>query len=47
MPYPTGQETKEEYIKKFMESKEAQKDYSDEKQRLAITYSIWKNRNKK
>ena len=46
MPYPSHEESKEDYIKKFMESKEAKRDYPDNKQRIAIAISIWKDRNK-
>ena len=45
MPYPTKDETKAEYIKKFMESSEAQEDFPDDKQRVAVAYSLWEKRN--
>lgn len=42
MPNPNPKETKEEYIARFMSSEEAKKDYPDEKQRLAVAHSKWK-----
>lgn len=47
MPYPTQNEDEQEYISRFMKSAEAIKDYPDEKQRVAVAYSLWKERNKK
>src|SRR5262245_14585655 len=46
MPYPTKEETKEEFIARFMASEEARSDYPDEKQRAAVAYSLWENRGK-
>jgi hypothetical protein len=46
MPDPNKQETKEEYVKRFMQSEEAKKDYPDEKQRLAVANSKWKQKSK-
>ena len=45
MPYPQKGQTKEQYIKEFMESGEARSDFPDEKQRLAVAYSLWEKRN--
>lgn len=42
MPFPKPNESKDEFISRFMKSKEAEKDYPDSKQRLAVAYSIWK-----
>jgi hypothetical protein len=47
MPYPTKEETKEEYIQRFMKSEEAKRSFPEEKQRLAVAYSLWENKNKK
>ena len=47
MPYPTSSETRNEYIKKFMDSDEAKKDYLDNAQRLAVAYSLWREHKKK
>lgn len=41
MPKPNPNESKEDYISRFMSSEEAQKDYPDEKQRLAVANSMW------
>lgn len=46
MPYPIKKESKEDYIKRFMSSKEAIGDYSDEKQRYAVALSMWKKKGK-
>jgi len=46
MPKPNPNESKDEYISRFMASEEAQKDYPDEKQRLAVAHSMWKEHNK-
>lgn len=46
MPYPREDESKEAYIKRFMSSSEAQKDFPDEKQRLAVAYSMWSKKGK-
>ncbi len=45
MPNPSKDETKEEYIARFMKSEEAQRDFPEEKQRLAVAYSKWEHRN--
>jgi hypothetical protein len=45
MPYPKADESKKDYIARFMESSEAQSDFPDEKQRLAVAYSMWERRN--
>lgn len=41
MPRPRAGEPKSSYIARFMESSEAQSDFPDEKQRLAVAYSMW------
>ncbi len=45
MPYPRKGQTKEAYVSEFMRSAEAQHDFPDEKQRLAVAYSLWEKRN--
>lgn len=45
MPYPTKGESKDAYIKRFMASPEANKDYPDEKQRYAVAHGMWERRN--
>jgi len=47
MPSPRPNETKDEFIKRFMGSSEAKKDYPDEKQRLAVANSMWKKKDKR
>ena len=47
MPYPKKDESQSEYISRFMSSEEAQKSYPDQKQRVAVAYSIWKEHHKK
>lgn len=42
MPKPNPGESKEDYIARFMSSKEAKKSYPGEKQRLAVAHSYWK-----
>jgi len=46
MPSPNPKESKEEYIKRFMSSEEANKSHPDEKQRLAVAHSMWEKHNK-
>lgn len=41
MPRPKAGESKSDYISRFMGSSEAQSDFPDEKQRLAVAYSMW------
>lgn len=45
MPRPKPEESKEDYIARFMKSAEAQSDYPDEKQRLAVAYSLYEHKN--
>lgn len=45
MPYPRAGESKSDYIARFMESSEARKDFPDEKQRVAVAYSMYEKRN--
>jgi hypothetical protein len=47
VPYPKKAETQEEYVARFMASAEAQRSFPDRKQRLAVAYSMWRDRNKK
>jgi len=47
MPYPQKGESKEDFIKRFMSSNEANKDYPDQKQRYAVAMSFWKEYGKK
>ena len=44
MPYPRKGETKEEFISRFMGSAEANRDYPDQKQRLAVAESLWREK---
>ena len=46
MPKPNKGESQEEYMKRFMSSDEAKKDYPDEKQRYAVGLSMWKKHSK-
>lgn len=45
MPYPKPGESKKDYISRFMGSGEAQSDFPDEKQRLAVAYSMFEKKN--
>lgn len=45
MPYPQKDESKKDYLARFMRSSEAQSDFPDEKQRLAVAYSMYEKRN--
>lgn len=47
MPKPNKNETREEFISRYMSSEEAKRSHPDEKQRLAIAYSVWREHNKK
>ncbi|MFA5036679.1 MAG: hypothetical protein WC479_05835 [Candidatus Izemoplasmatales bacterium] len=47
MPNPTKDETREEYISRFMSSEEAKKSYPKEAQRLAVAHSMWKKKHSK
>lgn len=47
MPKPNPDESKEEYVSRFMSSEEAKKDYPDEKQRVAVAESMWREHTKK
>jgi hypothetical protein len=44
MPNPTKGESRDSFIKRFMGSKEAKGDYPDFKQRLAVAFSKWRNK---
>lgn len=45
MPYPQKGEAQSDYIARFMKSGEAESDFPDEKQRLAVAYSMYKRNN--
>lgn len=45
MPYPKAGEDKKDYVARFMASEEAKRDFPDEKQRLAVAYSMFEKRN--
>lgn len=45
MPRPDKDEPKEAYVARFMASTEARADYPEDKQRLAVAYSLWEHRN--
>lgn len=40
MPYPQAGESREAYVHRFMASPEAQSSFPDQKQRLAVAYSM-------
>ena len=42
MPFPKKGETEDEFIKRFMSSEEANRDYPDQKQRYAVAKAFWK-----
>jgi hypothetical protein len=46
MPYPKKGEKKSDYVSRFMGSSEAQHDFPDEKQRVAVAMSIYKRKKK-
>lgn len=46
MPEPKQGESEADYVARFMKSAEAQADFPDEKQRLAVAYSLYKKRDK-
>jgi hypothetical protein len=41
MPPKKKDESKEDYVSRFMSDKEMVKDYPDEKQRAAVAYKTW------
>ncbi len=45
MPKPNPGESKKDYISRFMSSAESKSDFPDEKQRLAVAYSMFEKRN--
>ena len=47
MPYPKKGETRDKYIPRCAGNSEMNSKFPDRKQRLAVCYSYWKNRNKK
>ena len=46
MPSPRKGETQKDYISRCMSSKEAQKSFPDQQQRVAFCHSQWKNKDK-
>lgn len=45
MPEPKESgETRQEYVSRFMKSEEAQRDYPDRDQRLAVAFSMWREK---
>lgn len=47
MPKPKKGERKQEYVQRFMRSKEAVRDFPDPKQRYAVALSMWEQEMKK
>lgn len=47
MPRPTGGESQESFVSRYMGSPEARRKYPDDSQRAAIAYSLWRRRKKK
>ena len=47
MPTPKKNESESDFVKRYMSSSEAAKSYPDDKQRVAVAYSVYKIRNKK
>lgn len=46
MPHPRKNESKEDFIARFMSSEEAKRDYPDHKQRYAVANIMWHKRGK-
>jgi hypothetical protein len=44
MPYPERKESQGHYISRFLTSPEAKSSFPDKKQRLAVAYSIYKQK---
>jgi hypothetical protein len=42
MPTPNKEETESEFVRRYMQSEESKKKYPDEKQRLAIAFSVYR-----
>jgi hypothetical protein len=47
MPIPKKGEKKSEFVSRYMGSKEAQKSFPDQKQRVAVAYSEFDRKKKK
>lgn len=47
MPNPKPNETRDEFVSRYMSSEEAKKDFPDEKQRLAVAFSKYREHQKK
>jgi hypothetical protein len=46
MPNPNKNESKKQFIARFMASSEAKRDYPDVAQRVAVAYSKWRRKGK-
>jgi hypothetical protein len=44
MPYPTPGESQKDYVSRFMGSSEAQGSFPKQKQRLAVAYSMYRQK---
>lgn len=47
MPYPKEGEKKEDYISRCMKSEEMNKKHPEQKERAAVCFSFWENKDKK
>jgi HK97 family phage prohead protease len=47
MPRPSKGEDQDSFVQRYMSSEEAQRKYPDQKQRLAIAFSLYKNKDRK
>lgn len=46
LPKPNKDETKDEFVSRFMSNEEAKKEFPEQKQRLAIAYEKWREKKK-
>lgn len=46
LPVPKSTETQEKFISRCIANSVMNREYPNREQRLAVCYSIWKNRNK-
>lgn len=44
MPLPQPHEKLKDFVARYAGSKEAQKSFPNQKQRLAVAYSVWKKK---
>lgn len=44
LPKPKKYEKKGDYISRFLKSKTAKKEFTDKEQRIAVAYSIWREK---